>query len=373
MRFLHTSDLHIGKKPHGFDLEEDLRHAFAEIAQLAVREQADAVVISGDIYDRADPSASAVRQFDEFLNRILDTGCEAFLIYGNHDSPQRISFGSKAFERSGIHVAKVYDGSIEPVTLEDDFGKARFWMLPYLRAAEAEDALRDLRDRIDGSERNVLLSHQFVTGARIGDSEEMNVGALDNISAELMNGFDYAALGHIHVPQDVKGKGAGTAKIRYSGSPVAYSFSEAESGDKTVTLVDLKEKGVVETKEIALAPLHRMTTVRRRFDEILEDTAFAEEHADDYVRAILLDEHEIADAMSRLRSLFPNIMHMEYDFMRSRTYDGEIESRIEGKSQEELFAELYETQHGGTKMSEVQEQILRDLIREIWEGGHETD
>ena len=222
LKLLHISDLHIGKRLYGFDLEDDQRHILSEIIKIITAEEPDAVLIAGDIYDRADPSATAVRIFDDFLSMLAGTGSRIFIIYGNHDSASRIAYGSRILDNSGIHISPVYDGKVEPVRLEDEYGPVDIYMLPYIRSAEAEEALQQIKT--DDAARNVIISHQFVTSAVIGDSEEMNIGTLDNIDGSLYSAFDYAALGHIHMPQTIKSDN----NIRYSGSPLAYSFSDSD-------------------------------------------------------------------------------------------------------------------------------------------------
>ena len=241
MKLLHISDLHIGKRLYGYDLEDDQRHILKEIIDIIKAEKPDAVLIAGDIYDRADPSASAVRIFDDFLSMLAETGAESFIIYGNHDSGQRVAYGSRLFGRTGIHFSPVYGGEVQHFRLDDEYGPVNIYMLPYIRSVDAEEALKSIKT--DEADRNVIVSHQFVTSAVLGDSEEMNVGTLDNIDGSCYSAFDYAALGHIHMPQTVSpGKGSGSTLIRYSGSPLAYSFSESDQINKSVTIVRMKEK-----------------------------------------------------------------------------------------------------------------------------------
>lgn len=375
MRFIHISDLHIGKRLYGFDLEEDQRHIFDEIIRVIKEEKPDGVLIAGDIYDRADPSAASVRLFDDFLNMLSETGAESFIIYGNHDSPQRAAFGSKTFARSGIHIARVFDGEVEHVDLEDEHGKIRVYMLPFLRAQEAREVLAELSSEVDTGIRNVLISHQFMAGSSLGDSEEMNVGNTDSIDAGLVEEFDYVALGHLHVPQDVSVKTDSSAEKlvgRYSGSPICYSFSEAESGEKTVTVVELGEKDEVTIRLPEITPLHEMTTIKGGFDEIINDKELIEEHKDDYLRVILTDESEIIDAMSKLQIVFPYIMTMEYEYIRASQGSAVIEEVAEDLPPEEMFNKLYEEQHDGGSPSEKQKKMIEGLVKDIWEGGHET-
>ena len=367
LKLLHISDLHIGKRLYGFDLEDDQRHILSEIIKIITAEEPDAVLIAGDIYDRADPSATAVRIFDDFLSMLAETGTRIFIIYGNHDSASRIAYGSRILDNSGIHISPVYDGKVEPVRLEDEYGPVDIYMLPYIRSVEAEDALQQIKT--DDAARNVIISHQFVTSAVIGDSEEMNIGTLDNIDGSLYSAFDYAALGHIHMPQTIKSDN----NIRYSGSPLAYSFSDSDMLPKSVTAVELKEKGSVDVRTIPLEPIHRMCTIKGRFDEIINDKTLIKEHKDDYLRVILTDEVGVLDAMSKLQTVFDGVMTLEYEYMKEQSEDIYIEeAKAEGKPAE-LFEELYKEQHDGKEPKEEQKQKIEELIREIWEDGNETD
>ena len=367
MKLIHISDLHIGKRLYGYDLEDDQRYILKEIIDLISDEKPDAVLIAGDIYDRADPSAGSVRIFDDFLSMLADTGVESFIIYGNHDSGQRIAYGSRLFGKSGIHFSPVYDGEAQHETLEDEYGKVNIYMLPYLRSVDAADALGSID--VDKSERNVIVSHQFVTSAVLSDSEEMNVGTLDNIDGSCYSAFDYAALGHIHMPQTVRSKSiSDKSMIRYSGSPLAYSFSESDSVDKSVTVVQMKEKGKTSIQTIALEPLHKMRTIKGSFDELINDAGLIESCKNDYLKVILTDDTGIMDAMSRLQKVFDNVMTLEYEYMREQTDETLIDEVHAEGTPGELFDALYQEQHGGNEMNDYQKDVVEKLIRGIWEG-----
>ena len=368
MKLLHISDLHIGKRIYGYDLEDDQRHILKEIISIIDVEKPDAVLIAGDIYDRADPSASAVRIFDDFLSMLAKRKTEVFIIYGNHDSGSRIAYGHDVFGAAGVHISPVYDGNIEPVRIMDGYGPVDIYMLPYLRSADAAEALEKISP--DSSVRNVILSHQFVTSAVLGESEEMNVGALDNIDGSLYGPFDYAALGHIHMPQTIKTE---SGVVRYSGSPLAYSFSEADHIHKSVTMVALGEKGAADVSTVELSPLHRMRTIKGLFGDLISDRGLAEECKNDYLRIILTDTGGVMDAMSRLQTAFDNVMTLEYEYMRQQSEDTEIEETHAEGSPDELFDALYEQQHDGETMNDYQKEAAAEMIREIWEDGNETD
>ncbi len=371
MKLIHISDLHIGKRLYGYDLEDDQRHILSEIIDLINDEKPDAVLIAGDIYDRADPSATAVRIFDDFLSMLADTGVESFIIYGNHDSGQRIAYGSRLFGRSGIHFSPVYDGEVACHSLEDEYGRVNIYMLPYLRSADAAEAIRSIK--ADRSERNIIVSHQFVTSAVLGESEEMNVGTLDNIDGACYDAFDYAALGHIHMPQTISpAPGSGTV-IRYSGSPLAYSFSESDTIQKSVTVIDLKEKGIISVDTISLMPLHELRTIKGSFDDLINDKGLIESCKNDYIKIILTDDTGIMDAMARLQKAYGCVMTLEYEYMREQSEDVSVdEIRAEG-TPGEMFVALYEDQHGGNEMSEYQKNVVDKLIKQIWEGQEAQD
>lgn len=370
MKLLHISDLHIGKRIYGYDLEDDQRHILGEIMRVINEEKPDAVLIAGDVYDRADPSATAVRVFDDFLSMLAGQNQNVFIIYGNHDSASRIAYGSRIFSESGIHVAPVYDGEVTPVRLEDEYGPVDLYMLPYLRSDDAVEALEKIEP--DDKVRNVIISHQFVTSAMLSESEEMNVGSLDNIDGSCYDGFDYAALGHIHMPQTLKQAGEGCI-IRYSGSPLAYSFSDSDCIPKSATIVTLKEKGDTEVREAVLEPLHRMAVIKGDFDGLISDEELIKKHKDDYLKIILTDDKPVVDAMSRLQTAYDNVMTLEYEYMRNQSEDITIEETEAEGSPEELFDALYSEQHDGKEPGDYQKEIITNLIQEIWEGGNETD
>ena len=371
MKLIHISDLHIGKRMYGYDLEDDQKYILEEIINIIEGEKPDAVLIAGDIYDRADPSAAAVRLLDDFLSMLAETGVESFIIYGNHDSGQRVAYGSRLFSRSGIHFSPVFGGEASHEIMEDEYGEVNIYMLPYIRSADAAKVLESIN--VDEAERNVIVSHQFVTSARLSDSEEMNIGKLDNISGSCYSAFDYAALGHIHMPQTIlPAKGSETV-IRYSGSPLAYSFSESDSIPKSVTVVKMKEKGNVDVQTIGLRPLHRMRTIKGMFDKLINDAGLIEECRKDYLKVILTDDAGIMDAMSRLQKAYGRVMTLEYEYMRQQSDDTVIDEISSEGTPGELFDALYQEQHGGNDMNDYQKDMVNKLIKGIWEGQEAED
>lgn len=379
MKLIHTSDLHIGKQLNGFSLLEDQEYILKQIISVAKDENADALLIAGDIYDKPIPSAEAVRAFDLFLTALSDNEISVFIISGNHDSSERISFGARLMRKSRIYFSPVFDGNIAPVSVNDDYGEVLIYMLPFIKPAHINHILETSKSTssvssydeavrlavskymsIDKSKRNIIVAHQFVTGARTCESEEMSVGGTENISADIFSDFDYTALGHIHSPQAVSSK-----LCRYSGTPLKYSFSEA--GDKkSVTVVELKEKGNITLTEKLLSPLRDMRIIKGLFGEIIaEDTV---RKTDDYVKIILCDEYDIPNAMGRLRSIFPNLMHIEY-LSKHNFSDAAVSESAEEKrrlSSTELLSEFYELQNG-MPLSDEQKKLAEKIFEEIQE------
>jgi len=376
MKLIHLSDLHLGKRVNEVSMIEDQEYILQLILRIIKEEKADAVLISGDIYDKSVPSAEAVTLFDEFLSRIAQLKIRVFAISGNHDSPERLAFGNRLMEGAGIHLSPVYSGSISPVSLSDIHGEVDFWLLPFIKPAHVKrffpeekiesytDAVRVAVEKmgIDKKRRNVLLTHQFVTGAATCESEEINVGGSDNVDAAVFNDFDYVALGHIHGPQNI-----GSNRIRYCGTPLKYSFSEA-GHYKSLTVAELGAKGELELHTVPLSPLRDMRVVRGRFDEIYSGAASDDASAEDYLQLILTDEEDIPEAIGRLRAIYPNIMKLSYDNTRTRSYhiiDGAED--VEQKTPLQLFDELYEQQNN-QPMSEEQRSFTQGLIESVWEG-----
>ena len=375
MKLIHLSDLHLGKRVNEISMIEDQAYILQQIIRIVKEENADAVMLSGDIYDKSVPSAEAVTLFDEFLSRLARLQVQVFAISGNHDSPERLAFGNRLMDGAGIHMSPVYDGNISPIVLSDQHGTVNFWLLPFIKPAHVkrfypdEDiesytnacrvAVKNMH--IDPSQRNVLLTHQFVTGAATCESEELSVGGSDNVDASVFEVFDYVALGHIHGPQNI-----GSNKIRYCGTPLKYSFSEANH-HKSVTVVALGDKGELELHTTPLTALHDMRIIGGSFAEITDKAFYETMVTDDYLQVVLTDEEDIPEAIGKLRVIYPNIMKLTYDNTRTRTnqlIDGAQD--VEQKSPLQLFAELYEQQNN-QPMSEQQCSFTQALIEAIWE------
>lgn len=329
MKFIHLSDLHIGKRVNGFSMLEDQKYILDQILMIAEEEMPDGVLIAGDVYDKPVPPAEAVQVFDAFLTGLADRNLPVFVISGNHDSPERLAFGGQLMKDRRVYMAPVYDGHLEPVQLEDRYGSLRVYMLPFIKPAVVrrccpeegietfEDAVRWALEHMTGhkigeDDRNILIAHQFVTGASCCDSEELSIGGLDQVSAELFDSFDYVAMGHIHGPQKV-----GRDTLRYSGTPLKYSFSEVNHR-KSVTVVELLEKGNVTVNTRILRPLHDMRELRGSYEELTSRDFYMGTAVDDYLHITLTDEEDILDAIGKLRSIYPNVMKLDYDNKRTR-------------------------------------------------------
>lgn len=376
MKFLHLSDLHIGKRVNEFSMLEDQEYILTKIINIIDDEKPDTVVIAGDVYDKSVPSAEAVQLFDDFLCRLAQRKLQVFVISGNHDSAERMAFGGRLMDISGVHMSPVYNGKVEPISLEDEFGKINFFMLPFVKPANVRrffedaqiesytDAVRVAVENmnVNSDERNVIVTHQFVTGAEKCESEEISVGGSDNVDASVFDCFDYVALGHIHGPQNI-----GSERVRYCGTPLKYSFSEAKH-KKSVTIVEMGAKGSLEIKTIALEPKRDMREIKGTYAEITLKENYINTNTDDYMHITLTDEEDIPDAIGKLRVVYPNLMKLDYDNKRTRSSAKlDIIKNIEQRSPLDLFSEFYEKQNN-QPMTDGQSEFMKSLIESIWEG-----
>ena len=375
MKLIHLSDLHLGKRVGEVSMLEDQAYILDRVLDIVDGAGPDALLIAGDVYDKSVPSAEAVTLFDDFLCRLARRKLPVLVISGNHDSPERLAFGSRLMEGAGVHLSPVYDGNVKPITLTDEHGPVDFWLLPFLKPAHLrrfypEETIDSYTDavgaaiahmNIDPSRRNVLLCHQFVTGAATCESEELIVGGTDNVDAAVFDGFDYVALGHIHGPQNV-----GSSRIRYCGTPLKYSFSEA-SQYKSVTVAELGEKGDLTLHTVPLTPRHDMRVIQGTFAQLTAENSDAAGEREDYLHIILTDEEDVPEALGRLRLVYPNILKLSYDNTRTRTSQSvDRAQRVAQKSPLELFEELYETQNN-QPMSQEQRDFAQRLIEQLRE------
>ena len=375
MKLIHLSDLHLGKRVNGFSMLDDQATILEQILAVIDDEAPDAVLIAGDVYDRTTPPAEAVRLFDDFLVKLSARAVRVIVISGNHDSAERLSFGARLMAGSGVTLAPVYDGTVQPVTLTDAHGEVRIWPLPFLRRAQVqryfpETELKNETDAIaavigsmdiDSTQRNVLVAHQFVTGAAACDSEELQVGTADGVDVNVFAPFDYVALGHLHGAQRV-----GRETVRYCGTPLKYSFSEKDH-IKSVTVAELGAKGEVLVRAVPLTPRHDLRELRGTYDALTLRANYEHTATDDYLSIVLTDEQDVPDALMKLRVIYPNIMQLRYDNTRTRA-----EAVIEGagiaprRSALELFEDFYALQNG-QDMTKEQRDFAALLLQEIRE------
>lgn len=375
MKLMHLSDLHLGKRVYEFSMYEDQKYILRQILDIADKEQVQAVMICGDIYDKQIPPAESVQLFDDFLTKLSERKLSVFIISGNHDSAERLSFGARLMEQSGVCFSETFSGKIQTYELQDENGSLNLYLLPFLKPtivrqafpeveiASYQDAVAYALQQIepDQSQRNILLAHQFVTGAHRSESEEILVGGLDNIDASVFAAYDYVALGHIHTPQKV-----GRETIRYCGTPLKYSFSEAAK-DKSVTIVELAEKGKVQIQEHILKPLHDLREIRGTYEELTARKNYADTDVEDYLHITLTDEEDIMDVMDKLHTIYPNIMKLDYDNLRTRN-SNHISGAdpLQEKSPAELFEAFYQLQNN-QKMTVQQKEYIAQMIDKIWE------
>lgn len=374
MKLIHLSDLHIGKRVNEFSMIEDQKHILSQILSIVDQVQPEGVILAGDIYDKSVPSAEAVQLFDDFLTKLADKNTSVFIISGNHDSAERLAFGAQLMSSRGVYVSPVYNGVIEPIALSDSYGEVNIYLLPFIKPAIVRQAFEDEKIEsyqdamatainhieMDCDKRNVLVCHQFVTGAKICDSEELSVGGIDQMAYTLFDSFDYVALGHIHSPQHV-----GRETVRYCGTPLKYSFSEADQ-EKSVTIIELKEKGSINIEKWPLSPLRDMRKIRGTYMEVTALPAYEGTNTKDYIQVTLTDEEDVPDGIQKLRVIYPNLMRLEYD--NKRTREGrqiEAVESIEERSPLELFEEFYELQNNqlmNEKQREVSQKIIEALL-----------
>lgn len=377
MKFAHIGDLHIGKRVNGFSMLEDQRYILKQIIGVLQENKVDAVLMAGDIYDTPLPPIEAVRLFDEFLTHLVQLRIKIFIISGNHDSADRLAFAARLLEKNNVYIHSVFAGNIQPTTIEDKYGLVNIYMLPFIKPIqirkiwqeEAEhiltynDAVHFVIDKmeLDKKQRNIIIAHQFITGAATSDSEELSVGGLDNISVDCFADFDYVALGHIHRPQKII-----KDNIRYAGSPLKYSFSEA-SHKKTLPIIEIKEKNNMKISFIDLLPQHDLRKIKGLYKNITLKANYENTAINDYISVTLTDQEEIPDAIGKLRSIYPNIMKIDYD--NRRTGINNVVDNANAALQKkplDLMNEFYKLQNN-RDLSSKQCDFAQKIIEEIWE------
>ena len=376
MKFIHISDLHIGKRVNEFSMLEDQEYILKQILKIIDSENPQAVFIAGDVYDKSIPSTEAVTVLDSFLYKLSKRDIKTFIISGNHDSPERLAFASKLIELSGIYLSPVYNGTVKPNIINDDFGEVNIFMLPFIKPANVRryfenenidsytDALKTAIDdmNIDTQKRNILITHQFVTGATRSESEDISVGGTDNVDVNVFNDFDYVALGHIHRPQN-----CGSERVRYCGTPLKYSFSEIND-DKSVTIGEINEKGNLIIRTESLITLHEMVKLKGKYNDLIAKSFYENTtYCSDYVYITLTDEDDIPYVVDKLKSVYKNLMKLDYENTRTKSTSVLTPTAdVETKSPIELFCDFYLSQNN-QQLNDEQKEFTEKIIESIWE------
>lgn len=375
MKIMHLSDLHLGKRVNEFSMIEDQTYILNEIINIIDEQKPKVIILAGDIYDKPIPPAEAVELFDDFLYKLSKRNLYVFIISGNHDSAERIAFGSRLFDKSGIYLSPVYNGKILPISVDDECGDINFYMLPFIKPVHVRrffpdasistytDALNTVITdmNIDNTKRNILITHQFVTGSSRTESEDVSVGGSDNVDSDIFKDFDYVALGHIHRSQS-----CGSEYIRYCGTPLKYSFSESKD-TKSITVIDIKEKGDIKLDFIPLTPLRDMVEIKGSYNELMLKSFYENTSLPTYyVHITLTDEEDIPDVITKLRVIYKNIMKLDYDNQRTRkSSEINLINAVDSMSPLELFDTFYEIQNGN-HLSDAQRAFLENIIEGVW-------
>ena len=372
MRFLHISDLHLGKRVYEYSMLEEQKNALWQVLSIVDEKNIEGLFIAGDIYDKSIPTIEAIELFDSFLVELSNRNIDVYIISGNHDSPERVGFGADFFKSKRIYISKAYDGNIQYVDKEDLYGKIRIHLIPFLKPANVRrfhqemeiadynSAIRTVVEDIKLCEdgRNVVLVHQFITGAVRSQSEESFLGGMDNIEYDLFDEFDYVALGHIH-----KSQAMGRQQVRYSGALVKYALDEINQV-KSMTLVEIKGKGEVEIETIPIKPIHDMRRIEGTYMELTDRNNYVNTKVDDYLHVVLKDEEDVPDALRKLRVIYPNILKLEYDNTRTRLKNSVIEGKgVRRKEPMEYIEELFRKQNNEDMTSE-QAAVLKNIMED---------
>ncbi len=377
MKLVHLADLHLGKKINEFSMIDDQEYILKEIINIIDDEKTDGVLVAGDVFDRPIPSEEAIKLWDDFLNAMAKRNIQVFAISGNHDSAVRFAEHTSLMDSTGIHLSPEYNGKTNKYQIEKQGVKVNIYLLPFIKPIHVRhyfpdedinnytDACRVAIEnmQVNKGELNILIAHQFVTGATRCDSEEISVGGLDNVDVTVFEDFDYVALGHIHGKQTI-----GRDTIRYSGTPLKYSFSE-KNHVKSVTVIEIDSKKDISVREVNLTPRRDMAEIRGKCSDLMQGISNENVDANDYLQVILTDENDVPNAMSDLRRVYPNIMKLSYDNTRTREDRSlELNRDVEKKSPIDLFKEFYENQNNQS-LTDEQREFMEELIEEIWEGG----
>ncbi len=375
MKLLHLADLHIGKIIYEQSLLEDQKYMLKEIIKIIEREKIEVLLLSGDIYDRSVPPAEAVDVLSEFLNTLIKIlKIKVFIISGNHDSKERLNFGSKIFENDGLYIQTNYEGKIKQIELNSQIN---IYMLPFVKPVEVKQYFQNEKidtyndaieliiknEKIDKNKINILMVHQFVTANNKNpetcESEIINVGGIENVDAANFNQFDYVALGHIHGPQKIS-----KDTIRYAGTMLKYSFSEVNH-NKSAVLIDVKSKNNITYKLLPLEPIRDMRVIKGPIEELLKEGNYKETNTQDYIKAIITNEEAIYDAIGQIRKVYPNTLSLEIANIKTAAQNMNLEKieDLKQKDEFELFDDFYEFQNN-IKLDEEQKEIVKQVIKQ---------
>jgi len=379
MIFMHMADLHIGKRVNEFNMLEDQRYILKQALSIAENNKVDVILLAGDIYDKSLPPGEAVALLDEFLTDIAHNGMKAVVVSGNHDSPERLAFGRKLMQSEGVYVSGVFNGEMNILSLRDDFGLVNIYMLPFIKPLHVKkyfpkneidnytQAVKTVIDnaKVEDKMRNVLIAHQFVVSSGVepmrSDSENISVGGLDHVEASAFDIFDYVALGHLHHPQSI-----GRDAVRYAGSPLKYSFSEAGTQkEKSVTIIEMKDKENIKISKIPLAPLRDMVEIKGPLKDLLDPENHKYQGLDNYIHATLTDNEEIIDAIGKIRSVYPNVMKIDFENSRTKTVEADsVAKDVTEKTSFQLFEEFYKI-NNNKEMENKQKELVRGLLENM--------
>lgn len=375
MKFIHISDLHIGRKLNEISLLDDQIHILNQILNHLDTLSVDAVLISGDVYDKSIPPAEAVGVLDAFLTSVSERNIPVFIISGNHDSQKRLGFGKTLLRKSNIFIASDISDTLQKHTLSDEFGEVDIYLLPFVRPEEVkakfncedisttQEAITPIirNTLVSDTRRNVLLAHQFVIGGTTPPetcrSETIYAGGTDHVDVSVFDAFDYVALGHLHRAQRI-----GRETVRYCGSPLKYSFSEA-THKKSMTLVEIKEKGNITIRLIPLQPIRDLREIKGPIQSLIQAGREDTENCEDYISAILTDEDELMEPFSRLKSVYPNLLQLSVENSATKArFETDLIAATESDiSPEHLFMRFFEQQYGRKPTSD-EERIIKEVF-----------
>ena len=373
MKIIHLSDLHIGKKVNGYSMIDDQKYILNDILSKIDDIKPNMIFIAGDVYDKNIPPIEAVELFDEFLTELVNRKLKVFIIYGNHDSAERISFANKILKNNDIYISPIFDGKIENIDLKCDCGDVSIYLLPFIKPITVkryyeEEDIKDYNDavkvvledlKVDEKKINIILAHQFLTGSEKSESEELAIGGLDNVDVSLFDKFDYVALGHLHKPQKLIRE-----TVRYSGTPLKYSLSEINH-KKSITEIEINSKDNIKIILHPLTPKRDVREIKGKYKDLIKEENYKNTNLDDYVSIVLTDKDEIINAGPVLNDIYKNVMKISYENQNKDLkddFDGQL--KVKQKSVLEIFDELF-LQQNGENMTQEQKDYLIKIIDEV--------